>query len=125
MSILFFSWLELSEEWVAAAYKTFIQDKKDGMIVRVIGGGQWEEVDGLRPIYLFIGNTCKKMPVTGGNSQESECVNVMWLDDGTRDPSNAMFCEDFSRSSGWTFFDEMTENSIATEDGMEFTWEPI
>ena len=61
----FFSWLELSDEQVAAAYKTFIQDKKDGMIVRVIGGGQWDDVDGSRPISLFIGNTCKKMPVTG------------------------------------------------------------
>ena len=50
---------------------------------------------------------------------------MVGLDDGTWDPSNAMFCEDFSRSSGWTFFDEMMENSIATYDAMELTWEPI
>ena len=50
---------------------------------------------------------------------------MVGLDDGTWDPANAMFCDDYSRSSGWTFFDVMTENSIETYDAMELTWEPI
>lgn len=121
----FLSWLGVSDNMEAAACQQKIQRRKDGTLVRVLGGGQWDTVNRSKPLTLFIGQSCTKAAAQDYDRLQTEQVNVVSISQSAWDSQNEMFSETFAQAVSWTCFNSITEDTIQDYDSIHMTWTPL
>ena len=121
----FLLWLGVSDDMEVVACQQKIQRRKEGTIVRVLGGGQWDKVNRSTPLTLFIGQTCAKAAAQDNERLQSEQVKVVCIGESIWDSQNDMFAETFTQAVGCTCFNSMTEDTIHDYDSIHMTWTPL
>lgn len=121
----FFSWLGVSEIIEPAACQRNVQLRKDKTIVRIVGGDQWDNVNRLEPLQLFIGQTCLKASADDDEQLDTEKFQVVGTRQSIWDCKKGMLAQPFTRTSGCTNFYSMTEDTIHSHDSIHITWTPL
>lgn len=66
----------------------------------IVGGGQWDNVNRLAPIQLFVLQTCPKGPTDSDDQLDTDKLHVFGTRQGVWDYQMGMFAQPFRRSSG-------------------------
>lgn len=87
----FLSWLGVSDNGEASNCQKIVQQHKDKRTFRIVGGCQWENVNLLTPLQLFICQTFPKVEVEDDDRLDTAKVNVVGTSQSFWDVQNDMF----------------------------------